>query len=191
MRAQKRSYRDQLRSPDGFGSFYERNADGLIRFFARRVFDADLALDLTAETFAQALISLRRLRGTSEDEAVAWLYGIARHQLSQFHRRGEAERRALRRLGIEPPSLDDEARERIEELAGLADLRLAVSDGLAGLSEAECRAVRMRVVDELPYAEVARRLDVSEVAARARVSRGLRALAVALDAHPAREEINP
>jgi DNA-directed RNA polymerase specialized sigma24 family protein len=39
----------------------------------------------------------------------------------------------------------------------------------------------MRVVDELPYATVASRLAISEPAARARVSRGLRALGAALD----------
>jgi RNA polymerase sigma-70 factor (ECF subfamily) len=41
--------------------------------------------------------------------------------------------------------------------------------------------VRLRVVDELPYPDVAARLGISEQAARARVSRALRALAGALD----------
>jgi RNA polymerase sigma-70 factor (ECF subfamily) len=36
--------------------------------------------------------------------------------------------------------------------------------------------VRLRVVDELPYCEVARRLAITEEAARARVSRALRGL---------------
>jgi len=42
-------------------------------------------------------------------------------------------------------------------------------------------ALQLRVVDELDYPTVADRLGVSEVAARARVSRALRALAGALD----------
>ena len=45
----------------------------------------------------------------------------------------------------------------------------------------------MRVVDDLPYEEVARRLGVSEPTARARVSRGLRALQGALAASAAGE----
>jgi DNA-directed RNA polymerase specialized sigma24 family protein len=44
--------------------------------------------------------------------------------------------------------------------------------------------VRLRVVDELAYPVVAARLGITEQAARARVSRALRVLAVALE--PAR-----
>jgi RNA polymerase sigma-70 factor (ECF subfamily) len=43
--------------------------------------------------------------------------------------------------------------------------------------------VRLRVVDELGYAAIASRLGISEQTARARVSRGLRALAAAVDRH--------
>jgi RNA polymerase sigma factor (sigma-70 family) len=175
--------RRQLSSPDGFAAFYERHGRKLVTFFARRVYDPQLALDLTAETFAQALLSVRRLRAETDEEAVAWLYGIARNQLKAFYRRGRAERRALERLRIEVPELDEESERRIERLAELTELRAALADGLAELSEAERSAVELRVVHELPYPEVAARLQVSEVAARARVSRGLRALAAALDAH--------
>ena len=45
--------------------------------------------------------------------------------------------------------------------------------------------MRLRVVDELGYPAIATRLGISEQAARARVSRGLRALAGALDHHQA------
>jgi DNA-directed RNA polymerase specialized sigma24 family protein len=41
--------------------------------------------------------------------------------------------------------------------------------------------VRMRVIDERPYAAIARQLAISEQAARARVSRGLRELARMLE----------
>jgi RNA polymerase sigma-70 factor (ECF subfamily) len=39
----------------------------------------------------------------------------------------------------------------------------------------------MRIVDELPYEEIAEELGISEQTVRARVSRGLRALADALE----------
>jgi RNA polymerase sigma-70 factor (ECF subfamily) len=41
-------------------------------------------------------------------------------------------------------------------------------------------AIRLRVVDERPYDEVAAVLGINEATARARVSRGLRALAASL-----------
>lgn len=56
-----------------------------------------------------------------------------------------------------------------------------------GLSEPVRRAVQLRVVDELDYEVVAQRLSISQPAARARVSRGLSALAQTLDTHAIQE----
>jgi RNA polymerase sigma factor (sigma-70 family) len=162
-----------------FGDFYDRNAEAILAFFARRVLDPELALDLTAETFAQAFKSRHRFRGDGDEQARAWLYGIARHQLSQYRRRGAAERRALGRLGIEVPDLSADDYERVEELAGLERVRTAAQNGMAELSEGVRRAVRLRIIDELSYPEIAKRLSISEEAARQRVSRGLRGLSAA------------
>jgi RNA polymerase sigma-70 factor (ECF subfamily) len=52
---------------------------------------------------------------------------------------------------------------------------------LARLSVEQRRALDLRIVQERSYAEVASDLGISELAARARVSRGLRALGRALD----------
>lgn len=55
---------------------------------------------------------------------------------------------------------------------------------LGRLSHVQRQAVELRIVEELPYAELARRLDISEGTARVRVNRGLKALASALDNYP-------
>jgi RNA polymerase sigma factor (sigma-70 family) len=101
--------------------------------------------------------------------------------LGESLRRGAAERRALRRAGVQAPVLDGDELTRIEELAALGELRSAVAAALAELAGEQREAVRLRVVEELGYPEVAGRLGISEQAARARVSRGLRAIAAALD----------
>jgi RNA polymerase sigma-70 factor (ECF subfamily) len=87
----------------------------------------------------------------------------------------------MRRAGVQAPVLDGEELARIEELASLGELRAAVAGALADLAAEQRDAVRLRVVEELDYAQVAGRLGISEQAARARVSRGLRAIAGALD----------
>jgi Sigma-70, region 4 len=66
-------------------------------------------------------------------------------------------------------------------------MRRELAAALATLSEPVRRAIELRVVDELPYADLAARLQISEQAARARVSRGLTALADVLDAPAIRE----
>lgn len=170
--------------PADFSAFYAEYAERVLLFHARRCLDAELAVDLMAETFAEALASRRRFRGTSEGEAAAWLFGIARKQLASFFRRGRAERTALKRLGIQVPDVAEDDLARIEALADIDAMRDQVADQLARLSPEQRNALRMRIVDELEYPELARRLHVSEDAARARVSRGLRKLAAALDQSP-------
>lgn len=139
--------------------------------------DVEVALDLMSETFAVALEQCGRFRGATEEEELGWLYAIARSQLSHYWRDGGVERRALQRLGIEPAQLTDADIERIEHLAGLAELATHVDGALAALPTDQREAIRLRVVDELDYPNVAASLGISEQTARARVSRGLRTLA--------------
>lgn len=167
--------------PDAFLALYERDAEAVLVFFTRRTLDVEVALDLTAETFAQAWRGWSRVRIGSVQEVDGWLFTIARRQLSRYMRRGKVERRALRRIGVPVPALDDEDIAQVERAAGLATLRSALGAELIKLSENQRRALELRIVEELPYPEVARRLGTTEPTARARVSRGLRALAAALD----------
>jgi RNA polymerase sigma-70 factor (ECF subfamily) len=163
---------------------YRRHARDVTVFFARRTRDSEMAFDLTAETFAAALADREQFRGAGPDAGKAWIFGIAHNQLSAYRRRGAIERRALGRLHVEPRALTDGEIERIEELAGLNDLAEAVSGQLARLGPHYADALRLRVVEELSYQEVAATLGVSGTSARARVSRGLRSLAAALRDHP-------
>ncbi len=167
--------------PDAFTAFYRAHAEALLVFFVRRTFDVEVARDLTAETFARAFEHRRRFRGHTEGEAAGWLFGIARHQLSRYVRRGSAECRAATRLGISLPPVGDDDVARVLDLAGVEQLRLHVASAFAALSNDHQRAVWLRVVDELTYTQIAEQLDVTEGTARARVSRGLRALADATD----------
>jgi RNA polymerase sigma factor (sigma-70 family) len=169
------------RRPGDFAAFYAEHAERVLVYLAKRCLDPEVAVDLMAETFAEAYEHRRDFRGSSEEEAAGWLFGIARHQLFSYFRRGKAEQRAVRRLGIQLPPLEVEDQSRIEQLADLGPIRSAVSDHFERLSEEQRDAVQLRVIDEMPYPEVAERLRVSEDAARARVSRGLRQLAASLD----------
>jgi len=163
--------------PEGFARFYEEHANGVLAFAARRTLDVEVARDVMAETFAQAFRGRGRFRGTTEAEAAGWLYGIARHLLSRYARSGVVARRATERLGISLPELSDEDYDRVVELAGLAELRSVVAEAFERLQPDQREAVRLRIVGELSYPEVAAQLGVTEPTARARVSRGLRQLA--------------
>jgi len=162
-------------------ALYAKHRDALLVFLVRRTADTEVALDLWAETFAQAVASRRRYRGTTEGEAAAWLYTIAKRQLALYYRKGKAEQRAMHKLGLERPPASPELILQIEERAGLQEVRRDLHEALSNLSDSVRDAIQLRVVDELSYAEVATSLRISEQAARARVSRGLAALAEFLD----------
>ncbi|MEV4421608.1 RNA polymerase sigma factor [Patulibacter sp. NPDC049589] len=162
-------------------ALYARHRRELLRWFARRTADAESALDLLAETFAQAIAARRGCRARTDEARAAWLWGIAHRQLARYLRRGYAEQRAIRRLGLERPPVDEPVLAAIEREAGLDDLRSRLADALETLGPNVRQAVELRVVDELPYPDVARHLRISEPAARARVSRGLNALGRVLD----------
>jgi RNA polymerase sigma factor (sigma-70 family) len=173
-----------------FAVVFAREGEPVLLFLARRTLDVAVAADLMAETFAIAFSSWHRLRGRSEPEVRAWLYTVARRQLSRYLRRSRVERRAIERLGVRVPMLHEDDITQIEERAGLSELRAALGAELERLSDEQRRALQLRVVEDRPYEEVARVLGVSEQAARARVSRGLRALAGALEPYRQRGEVS-
>ena len=108
--------------PATFVELYRRHAEDLLRYFARRTLDPEAAAELTAETFAEAFASRRNYRDTGVN-GVAWVYGIARHQLSRFYRTGTIEAKARGSLGMNVRDLPAEDYERIEELVDLAPIR--------------------------------------------------------------------
>ena len=165
--------RAAVADPDAFRELYGRYAVAIHGYFTRRSRDDDAAMDLTAETFAQAWLSRGRFRDDAGGSAAPWLYGIARNVLLMSVRRGRIERRASERLGIvDQLDRSDEARSGTpdESWADGADELLETLP--ASLRE----AVRLRVLDDLGYDEVATRLGTTAPAARVRVHRGLAAL---------------
>jgi DNA-directed RNA polymerase specialized sigma24 family protein len=102
----------------------------------------------------------------------AWLFGIAAKKLADAQRRGCAERRARRRLGMERIELTDADIARIEALGE----QPVASALLESLAPEQRHAVRARVIENRSYAEIASGEHVSEAVVRKRVSRGLAAV---------------
>jgi RNA polymerase sigma-70 factor (ECF subfamily) len=154
--------------PEAFGVFYARHHEAIHRYFRRRV-PADLAADLTAETFASALIARRRF-APGATPAIGWLYMIASRRLVDHQRRAVVDMRTREALvGAAGPwgaeSLDEEA------------CMPALESGLLRHLPAEQRqAVLARIVEDREFARIADAVSASEASVRQRVSRGLSAL---------------
>ena len=103
-------------------------------FFVRRTGDPEVAADLTAETFASAIVAQRRF-DPGRAPAVAWLFSIATRRLADYRRRGWVDQRVRRSLQIErrPVSVDD------------ADLiRVLADDVVTALERPAARPARRR-----------------------------------------------
>lgn len=160
-----------------FAVFYRRHVAAVLAFYAKRGVDSHRAGDLTAETFAAALLARRRYR-PERAPARTWLLGIAANKLADSRRRWGREDRALKALMIQRVELTDRDVTDYEELGaadeGLGDPRAL--DELARLPEPQRTAIHERVFDERSYQEIADRHGVSAEVARQRVSRGLASL---------------
>ena len=165
--------------PQAFREFYDRYAVWVRVWFVRQTGSEGAALDLTAETFAQAWHSLRRFRDMADGSGAPWLFGIARNLLRQYHKHNRIETAARQRLGL--PAIDEsDEYEAVDERVAARSLAPALAAAVRLLPPDQRAALELRVVQQLDYEEVAGRLGISQNAARLRVSRALRSLTVQL-----------
>ena len=162
--------------PEAFREFYDRYAVWIRSWFLRHTGSEPGALDLTAETFAQAWHASRRFRDEADGSGAPWLFGIARNLLRQYHKHNRIESAARERMGIQATSAECEGFERVDELSEVSSLTPLLRNALRALPAEQRRALELRIVHQLPYEAVAGRLGCSQNAARLRVSRALREL---------------
>jgi RNA polymerase sigma-70 factor (ECF subfamily) len=159
---------------DAFAELYRRHSRAIASWFAART-PARIAGELTAETFAQAALSLKRFRDEADGSAAPWLYGIARNVLRRSLERERIESSARRRLGVPIRSYEGDL-DAVDERLDAEQLRPELDAALARLPAGQREAVELRILRALSYDEVAASLGCSEVAARIRVTRALSSL---------------
>jgi RNA polymerase sigma factor (sigma-70 family) len=168
--------------PLAFAAFYRRHERPVLAFVGRLAGNAALAADVMAETFALAFETRDRF-DPARGEARLWLFGIARNVLGSSLRRGRVEASARDRLGMEGLRLSESQITLFDEVIA-ADGETMVEEWLEGLPADQREAVRLRVLDERPYASIANDLGRSQATIRQRVSRGLAALREQIGENP-------
>jgi RNA polymerase sigma-70 factor (ECF subfamily) len=163
------------REPAAVTRLYTAYAPALFRFFLAAVGDRPTAEDLTGEVFKSAIEGLPRFHGPVEALG-GWLFGIARHDLSDYRRRQARnlvqplddllEEAALAGGAVDPEEL---ALDRVEGDRVLAALHQLTSD--------QRQVLLLRLVADLTAPEVAGILHKSTEAVKALQHRGLASLA--------------
>jgi RNA polymerase sigma-70 factor (ECF subfamily) len=164
--------------PDAFAVVYDRHVARVHAWARARV--GEHAADLTAEVFARAWLSRSRFRDQDGAPALPWLLGIAQNVLRDSLRKRRVEDAARRRLGLPSPIAPGGELEAVDERLSLPD---AARAAVRSLPDRDRELLRLRVIEERPYREIAADLSCTPQAARLRVSRLLRQLRCSLGGH--------
>jgi RNA polymerase sigma-70 factor (ECF subfamily) len=160
---------------DAFTRLVERHRQRVYNLCLRLLGDADDAADAAQDTFVSVLTKLDRFRGDAA--FTTWMHRIAVNACYDVTRR--RRRQPMLRLADEgdaPVETGPPVPDPAEELAGTRDVVAA----LRAIPEEFRTAVVLADLQDLPYEEVAKVLDVPIGTVKSRVHRGRVALARAM-----------
>jgi RNA polymerase sigma factor (sigma-70 family) len=149
-------------SADAFGQIYERHANAVHRYLARRV-GMHVADDLLGDVFTVAVEARLRVKIHASGSALPWLYGIAKNQL-RSHLRG-------RRPPAEVAVIDDFDWNAVDSRIDAATQAGRLRHALAQLSPGEREVLLLVTWEQLTVTEAAESLGITPVAARSRLHR--------------------
>ena len=143
----------------------------LVLAYCLRRIRAEDAHEVASETFA---IAWRRLDVVpAGDQALPWLYGVARRVLLHKYRRARRDAKLLDRLGRRP--LRHEPGPELQLVRSVE--HELVHRAAAQLSESDREILRLHVWEELTHAEAAQVLAIETEAAKQRFHRAKQRLA--------------
>jgi len=164
------AYRAFRREQGDFEALFRAHYPEIVRYLAVRLGSRDDALDLASEVFAEAWRRVPGLQWRGRPVR-AWLYRVAGNMAAD-----ELKRRA--RMQALPE----------EEVAAVDDVdtRLALTIALRSLAPEHQLVVHLRLVEGLPFDEVARVMNRSVGACQMLMLRAARSLRAALQAEGVR-----
>jgi RNA polymerase sigma factor (sigma-70 family) len=144
---------ETTRATVNFSQLYRQNATRVFYYLYSRVRNLADAEDLTSQTFVTALENLPRLRDPRN--FTSWAFTIARNKASDFFRQSRRRPTADydEELDQAPAGgLSPADRDRLRDLEGL----------IARLTPPEQELLRLRIVADLPFAQIAAILNQPE-----------------------------
>lgn len=167
--------------PGAFALLYDQYVQKIYSYVIMRVGDPETAQDLTADVFLKALEALDTFTWRGHPFS-SWLFRIAHNRVVDYLRKRE-RRRHLPLLeealqitnGVEPFHLVEQQVSRKQLLAAITQL-----------TDIQREIIALRFAAELPIAQVAKVLGISEGAVKARQHSALNALRRIMAAEPAR-----
>jgi RNA polymerase sigma factor (sigma-70 family) len=154
---------------EAFGRFYRRHERRVVAYAMRRCVNATDVADLVGETFLGALGSAARFTD-DRDDAIPWLFGIARRVLARQRRSFLRRQRLNRRLANLPTLCADEA-DAVVSALDASRLAAQLAAALSKLRRKDQELLQLVSYDGLSPAQAGRALGMNANTARVRLSR--------------------
>lgn len=172
-------------SPDRvrFDMIFDEHYDSVSRYCHRRLHPDD-ANETAAEVF---VVAWKKIDQVPEgDEALPWLYGVARNEVSRARR--SAARRSALRTKLAGQARHPDPGPEVLVVRNAEQERLVAA--LKALNRRDQEVLRLRAYEHLTLAEIATVLGCSEAAAKQRSARAIKRLRRAADL-PAPQDAAP
>ena len=156
---------------EALGRLYEMYYERIFRFCVYRLFNKEIAEDVTSAVFLNVARGIRGFKGRSEQDFRNWLYAIAANQANAYIRKSSRRKKLLA----------EAAGSMIPATAGSADM--SQTPDWPGLYAAIFRLkpryqtiVTLRFFENFSYQQIAQILDVKEANVRVTLHRILNKL---------------
>ena len=164
-----------------FEALYHGHQAGIYTYIRSQVREAELAADLTQQTFVRAWQSLKRLR--AEGAFRGWLHRIAANLVRDEVKSGRARLEITASAFPEDPLIAPDPGPDPEQIALDGELRTAVRAALDTLSPEQRAAVVMHHLEGMPVHEIARAQGVRPGTVMSRLARARAALRTQLSSY--------
>ena len=158
----------QADDAEAFGAIFDRHAQAVHRYCARRADDRDHAEDLTSMVFLEAWRGRRR--AVLVDASLRpWLLGIAHNVARNASRSARRHRAALARLHAAACEQPDHAETVAADVDAIAQ-RKAIAEAVGALTKKQRDVVELCLIDELSTAAAAAALGIAEGTVKSRLA---------------------
>lgn len=148
---------------------YDRYAGMILRYLFVRVYEPELAQDLTQEVFIKVIKSIDQFEYRGEKSFLGWLYTIASNVLSSYQRR-----RKLLSTSLEHEAELVDARSQ-NDVRQIFD-RIALQQAIAQLTDDQQQVLTLRFFGDLTNGEIAQTLNRTEGSVKALLHRALQSM---------------
>ena len=152
-----------------FTEQYHETVTAIFRYLFSRVQNINDAEDLTSQTFLTAYENLTKLRDPSK--FTAWIFTIARNKTYDFFRRSQRHPAVKFDEELNPGSVN-RRNSLLKDKDRLIDLKILIEN----LNQRQQEYLRLRIVAQLPWAEIASILNQPETRIKKRYYRLLKRL---------------